>query len=242
MLKQHKSCHGEHRFVCEKCGRQFKQKNEYWKHKKIHSTELAFPCAYCKERFLTMKRYKTHIVKLHKDKIEEIENNSTVRFYQCPKCPKILIAKNGLEEHMNIHTGSKPHKCHYCDKSFASKRTRLQHENTHTGTKKLRCKLCSRKYSDPKALQVHLEVKHNVTVDLDLEKLLETHSYSTTIAIYIELNESESQEEMDPLLQVDMTVSHLPFLNPFQTNGIFRKATYNKVRTVMKIWLCCNLY
>ena len=171
-------------------------------HYKSHTIDFRWPCRYCEEKFKTLKRYKNHIAKLHSEKVKEIENSSAIRFYQCTACPKILIDKDHFEEHMNVHTGTKPHKCQYCGKGFCSKKNTVQHEKTHTGAQKLRCELCPKKYSDPAALKVHLKNKHNVNINSDEEDLWEKIIESSMVVKSKPLNGKELPVEVNILLKV----------------------------------------
>ena len=53
--------------------------------------------------------------------------------YKCDLCGKGFITNNKLSEHMNVHTGEKPHKCKFCSACFASKANTIKHERGHLG-------------------------------------------------------------------------------------------------------------
>lgn len=167
-LRQHKCYHSStYSYVCDFCGRKFKVRSAYKHHRRYHTVEFRWPCEYCEEKFKSRLTYKTHIIRQHVEKIQELESKSTIKFYQCNLCPKIFSAPEHLNQHVNVHMGSKPFKCRFCNKGFSSKGNMLQHEKSHTGGKTYRCSYCAKSYSTAEMFQQHLEVKHSQKVDLD---------------------------------------------------------------------------
>ena len=144
-------------------------KSAWSHHRKDHTIEFRWPCPYCEEKFKSCDRYKSHVAKSHPEKIKEVENGSNIKFYPCTNCEKILIDIEDFREHMNVHTGNKPHKCRFCGKAFGSRKNMRQHEKAHTGEQRLRCNLCPKKYSDPDALRIHLKNRHYIEMDEDFE-------------------------------------------------------------------------
>ena len=60
-----------------------------------------------------------------------------LRPYKCPICNKAFVREVYLKDHMNIHTGKKPHKCRYCGRTFADRGNTRMHERTaHEGYKR----------------------------------------------------------------------------------------------------------
>ena len=160
-LKQHKEYHVSYNaFICDFCGRPFKRECMMRHHRKSH-TEYQWPCEYCGTKFNGRKRFKTHILTHHIDKVPEIEQKTKLKFFKCTICNKILSQSHVFKEHMAIHRGLKPNKCSYCGKGFSTRSNMRQHERTHTGGKKLRCNLCSKTYNDPKALDAHMKNRHD---------------------------------------------------------------------------------
>lgn len=196
-LKQHKCSHAtSYAYMCDFCGRNFKVKSALRHHRKDHIIEFRWPCPYCEEKFKSCDRYKTHVAKFHPDKIKEVETGSNIKFYPCTQCERVLIDIEDFREHMNVHTGNRPHKCRHCGKGFSSRKNMRQHEKSHTGEQKLRCRLCPKKYSDPKALKVHLKNRHNIRPDTDSEPEVGMEKGKNT-------NMNESQSAVKTLLKKD---------------------------------------
>ena len=53
--------------------------------------------------------------------------------FKCEICAKGFLSNQHLNDHMNVHTGKKPHKCKFCSTSFASLGTRNMHQKGHLG-------------------------------------------------------------------------------------------------------------
>ena len=64
----------------------------------------------CKSGFKSKKALNEHI----------ISNHCNSMAHECEVCHKFLSTKQGLKEHMNIHTGDRPYKCPFvgCSESF----------------------------------------------------------------------------------------------------------------------------
>jgi KRAB domain-containing zinc finger protein len=56
--------------------------------------------------------------------------------YKCDHCGKGFSESQKLNDHVNIHTGEKPHKCKFCSACFAIKGNHAQHEKSHLGQKR----------------------------------------------------------------------------------------------------------
>ena len=71
--------------------------------------------------------------------------------HECPyeDCKKVLANKDGLKNHIMIHTGEKPYKCDYPDCKYGS----IQlgnlniHKRIHTGEKPYKCSHCEKSFS-----------------------------------------------------------------------------------------------
>ena len=68
------------------------------------------PCTYedCKEVFPSRRALNAHEVEIH----------CPYNIYECEVCHKSLASKQSMKEHMNKHTGNKPHSCSVCHERF----------------------------------------------------------------------------------------------------------------------------
>jgi uncharacterized C2H2 Zn-finger protein len=85
--------------------------------------------------------------------------------HQCPLCGKKYLHEHILKDHMNTHTGKKPHQCSECHFASASSASLLHHRKIHLRERGLEktehdgllyhhCDLCGNKYNSANYLQV----------------------------------------------------------------------------------------
>ena len=160
-MKQHIRSHATtHAYVCDVCGRSFKQPGRLSHHRKDHFVDWRWPCAYCEDKFKSLFMYKGHLAKTHPDMKKDIEDRFNIRIYSCDICPKMYGDRDDLIRHINIHKGIKPYKCQYCNKAFNDKSNLKQHEKIHTGDKPFKCKTCEKAFIHKKTLRLHVNTCH----------------------------------------------------------------------------------
>ncbi|KAG2465565.1 ZN665 protein, partial [Polypterus senegalus] len=76
----------------------------------------------------------------------------------CLECGKQFTYKSGLNRHMNIHTGVKPHYCSECGKSFSCISYLQKHKIIHTGQKPHCCSECGKSFLRRSNLQRHRRI------------------------------------------------------------------------------------
>ena len=103
--------HGEAKFQCGQCNKQFKLKVLLKKHHKIHSDVRHFKCNFCNQLFKQKGTMIMHIRMIHID----------TKKYNCNFCEKGFITPGQLKKHEGLHTGYKPFSCNYCQKAFIQK-------------------------------------------------------------------------------------------------------------------------
>lgn len=82
--------------------------------------------------------------------------------YRCSVCDLQLNSKFKLQDHMNLHTGSRPYCCAECGKRFCQIYNYRVHLRTHAQSKVDRplCRVCLMDFSSQEALQDHLSKTH----------------------------------------------------------------------------------
>ena len=85
-------------FPCDKCDRIFDHKNALAGHKKNVHNKL--PCTFCGKLFPGY-RLKVHINAVHTEE--------HLKPFLCQVCQKGFATEGRLNDHMNIHTGNRPH-------------------------------------------------------------------------------------------------------------------------------------
>ena len=78
-----------------------------------------------------------HLKRIHNVNVEKISREKDPEKHKCLECGKILKDAPGLRDHINTHTGERPHVCKYCGKTFASSGNMHAHiRQAHLGKKR----------------------------------------------------------------------------------------------------------
>ncbi|XP_037044725.1 zinc finger protein OZF-like isoform X2 [Bradysia coprophila] len=165
-------------YICELCGKTFKNRTLLKKHSYSHSGERPFACIYCAKTFTVKDKLKNHIMRHENIKNFEcshcgmrkvtkaelkihMNSHTTGKLYPCPQCPAVFTRDGNAKRHFRIvHRGYKPYKCTTCEQAFSKKETLKHHEMTHSGEKPHACTFCDRRFIQLIALKKHLKV-HN---------------------------------------------------------------------------------
>ncbi|ELU16012.1 hypothetical protein CAPTEDRAFT_46375, partial [Capitella teleta] len=118
--------------------------------------------------------------------------------HHCPFCEKVYRFKQNLRDHINVHTGKRPHickhcgasfthlsnmcahfarteegkfQCPYCEKAYNFKHTLKDHINKHTGLRPHVCKHCGDSFTHLASLCNHIKRRHE-------EKIPQVRNYS----------------------------------------------------------------
>ena len=93
-----------------------------------------------------------HLKRKHQISIETIPKSNDPERLRCPTCLKMFKKHNSLKDHINTHTGERPHVCKHCAKTFASAGNMHAHIRTaHLGLKR---------NSDSRKSNIKLEMIH----------------------------------------------------------------------------------
>ena len=114
-------------FVCDECGKYFKNKETLRQHSKTHE-ETTFSCEHCDKVFKCKSGLAKHVAIVHNGKR-----------HICEMCGKGLTSLQNLRDHMMVHTGDKPYSCSKCDKFFITKQQLKIHDRNHTNEKPYPC-------------------------------------------------------------------------------------------------------
>lgn len=82
---------------------------------------------------------------------------------KCPICHKIIVNKQNLICHMNIHNGQKPFVCTVCKKSFAHIRNLIRHKEQQRHCEmEFKCPIkgCKKSFMSNNKLHRHMKVVH----------------------------------------------------------------------------------
>lgn len=148
-----KDVHDVRLYICDVCGQDFRKRNELSLHLDDHvaKEEGDFQCEICNRIFGNLRLFRIH-KRIHYPQVKS---------WTCESCGKRYNSKNLLEEHMNTHTGIRPHVCETCGKDFASKYTYKAHVKTHeVRPRPFKCSRCTKTFLSQQNLTQH-ERTHN---------------------------------------------------------------------------------
>ncbi|CAG9790019.1 unnamed protein product [Diatraea saccharalis] len=150
-------------------------------HLKNEHNARAYICPVCGVVIRKRTEYSVHVEK-HASENRSMLSKS--KLHECTECGKKYNSRTILNEHMNVHYGTRPYTCAVCEKTFASKYTHQahlkthsmrprpfkceqcnktfftqqnlnQHEKTHSGLKEFICKVCNKAFATQHNLEVH---------------------------------------------------------------------------------------
>lgn len=92
---------------------------------------------------------------------------------KCPICHKIIVNKQNLVCHMNIHRGIKPFVCSVCNKSFAHIRNLIRHKEQQRHCEmqfKCGARGCKKSFMSNNKLHRHVKLAHMHDLESVMEK------------------------------------------------------------------------
>lgn len=177
-LENHKTTHnGFSKFLCFKCGKEFRQDCNLKVHLKSHEGEKnagkIFKCSYqdCGKLFHSSSSYRSH-------------KDTHGSHSQCPECGKKFTQKSSLRAHFQTHfrnPGNKPFKCTQanCNRSFYQERSVKYHVRTAHGIgERIQRKKSSLIYFCdfcPESFILQSLLRRHMMTHIEDEKLLRKH-------------------------------------------------------------------
>ncbi|KAK4876594.1 hypothetical protein RN001_009100 [Aquatica leii] len=158
-LLTHMATHNtEKPFLCNVCGKNFKQHTELRNHQVlVHKEVNDVPewtaqqqCETCKKFFANSKSLKKHIQSVH-DKFKP---------FICNVCGHKTTRKSMLDLHLRQHTGEKPHQCPVCEYKTGDHNSLRRHVMRHSGDTKYACPHCSYQSIQSTSYKNHIASKH----------------------------------------------------------------------------------
>lgn len=141
-LKEHGGPTG---FNCV-CGKNFKNIASFYTHlTRVHSGEC-YRCPYCNANFASAELIEKHL------KTDHHENHR----YTCTICKKGYDKDTVFLEHINSHTGLRPHQCSECEKKYRSANDLREHRRRHNSSvTQVVCPVCKKEFVSQKLLNTH---------------------------------------------------------------------------------------
>ncbi|XP_035376524.1 zinc finger protein 420-like [Electrophorus electricus] len=113
----------ERAFVCEYCGKPFRNRGQLKQHRAVHQKERPRPycCDFCGKCYSYAQ-----VLEVHR------RTHTGERPFHCKFCGRRFNQKGHLKDHERIHTGEKPFICPVCGKCFIqSSQVRKHIRNNH---------------------------------------------------------------------------------------------------------------
>ncbi|XP_052901679.1 zinc finger protein 184-like [Anopheles moucheti] len=142
-------------YICEDCGKRFRQIITLKNHRKLHKTEKTFSCSVCSKAFKQKFELPIHMV-----------THTGEQPFPCDQCPARFKRKQALKNHQHRHVNPRPFKCDACDEWFGNPTARKYHHQTvHEGLDPFRCDQCGLSYGRRVRLKQHMKKMHGEAVD-----------------------------------------------------------------------------
>lgn len=159
-LLQHTiTVHGNRRFSCKICQKNYSSSSNLKKHMQTHS-ERKETCDVCGKSF--SKSYiESHL----------LTHNPPQLKCNFINCGKVFCSKISLNAHSQLHkTNSSKVECLHCNAILASKKSLIRHQATQHSLITIQCELCSFTFKRKDRIQPHYNRFHNdITEDMRLD-------------------------------------------------------------------------
>ncbi|KAF9812378.1 hypothetical protein SFRURICE_005489 [Spodoptera frugiperda] len=190
-LRAHVRIHKESAVKCDYCGKICNSKMLLRSHIRSKHKKLLFMCSICNKTFPSSRKRVEHLEEVHKRKplnltckiclkkfdyhtlyshmrSEHLHVNREPR-YACAVCGTMFRTKDGLTNHMVVHSGEKNYECEICHKKYARRKTLTQHLRIHMNDRRFACGACAQAFVQKCSLKNHIQAEPIVQVEVKQE-------------------------------------------------------------------------
>ena len=152
-VKENLNNHEKTQFMCDTCGKFFRDSNELNNHISTHQYDL----------FRCMKCFKVCHSQFSFERHTETHKGTEIC---CKICDKRFDLKTSLINHMQMHSEDKIH-CETCSKIFQYRQNAIEHiRYAHCDTKTVPCLVCGKFYQTPTNMRSHRARRHGLVDDI----------------------------------------------------------------------------
>uniref|UniRef100_A0A1A9V1Y8 Transcription factor grauzone n=1 Tax=Glossina austeni TaxID=7395 RepID=A0A1A9V1Y8_GLOAU len=170
-LQQHlKNDHDPQKlFICDKCGKIFKNSYNLKKHNDMEHTERKLTpepqqCKLCGTWYRHLAGLKTHMKNIH-------ENTSNE--HRCHICNKVSTTERALKRHIYLnHKCDRKFKCSMCAKAFKRGQDLREHISVHTGEALYTCPNCPMTFASSANMYKHRQRLHKTEYEADRQQAI----------------------------------------------------------------------
>ena len=159
-LKRHMNKHLDTpKYHCTYCNQYFSSDELLQKHNS-EKHEAQHLCPSCGQTFKTKNAAKKHAATQH---LIFLDNPEEIFIYTCSfqDCGRRFVQRTRFLDHLNAHTGVKPHACSHCKKKFKDRYQKKGHEDICTGKVSAVCQHCGHRCTSRLNLKRHIDAKHS---------------------------------------------------------------------------------
>ncbi|XP_037972310.2 zinc finger protein 28 isoform X1 [Plutella xylostella] len=153
-MKRMHSDSGNETVYCETCDHTFRDRHAYRHHLSYSSkhVDAKYECADCGRRTVTKSEIRLHIESMHVKR----------PLYECETCQQRFITKSYMLRHVLSRHRRAPgrHVCHECGSKFKRLTSLRDHMNSHSGRRPHECAICGDTFAHRAALYTHNKRRH----------------------------------------------------------------------------------
>ncbi|KAH1003731.1 hypothetical protein HUJ04_003601 [Dendroctonus ponderosae] len=153
----------DNEYLCNICSAKYHSLSVLKNHMRKHSehksnVKVGYECADCGKEFTTPDALNAHQVSCHTEDYDKLLDGK----FRCKRCPKVVVAKISMEEHVKADHLNEAYLCPSCGKGCFSMVSLKKHSLVHVETRDIQCVQCPKAFKSKTALRRHEKAIHKV--------------------------------------------------------------------------------